>query len=175
MIAQLSENFGIALLFWLAVTIMATRLLVVIIDLGAIDAFFSWCSSIAEDPKPKPKPKQVSNNTKTHRQMVESAKTGRYEVVKYKDRPRVSRNSKPRVRPVVTFESEPQFILNDTSKPKPVNKNAPRFPEFITQVSNGLHGLGVSSTEAKKIASSTYCQNRHKNATDLLNDCLKKL
>ena len=49
------------------------------------------------------------------------------------------------------------------------------IPDFVGSVTSGLVGLGVSPVDAKKITISTYCKNRHKNATDLLNDCLKAL
>lgn len=130
------------------------------------------------------KPKAQTVNRVSHRDMVSLAKGSKYRSAepiikplkqvstrKFRAKQKHSLPKKPCIKPVVAFESEPHFILNDTSKPKP----KPELPEFISQVSYGLHGLGVSRTEAKKIASSTYCQKRHKNATDLLNDCLKKL
>lgn len=65
------------------------------------------------------------------------------------------------------------------TKPKRSNPSKVRqpvaVPSFVNEVSRGLSGMGVSSKEAKVIATSTYCKNRHKNATDLLNDCLKAL
>lgn len=52
---------------------------------------------------------------------------------------------------------------------------ASTMPDFLCQVVSGLRGLGVSEKEAKSITMTTYSQNDHKNATDLLNDCLKTL
>lgn len=82
-------------------------------------------------------------------------------------------------RSLAARKAKGQPSTKPTKPTKPVNRKIEEAktenPDFLDKVTQGLLGLGVSSTEAKRITSSTYCQNRHKNATDLLNDCLKKL
>ncbi len=71
-------------------------------------------------------------------------------------------------------DTKPKDTKSKRSNPSKVCQPV-AVPSFVNEVSRGLSGMGVSSKEAKMIATSTYCKNHHKNATDLLNDCLKTL